>query len=87
MRSLPKELQGKYEYERKNLPIFESFRLKGVMFMKIEINFEGLNKIFCKFGLHRWGYEDGAFGLHRERYGKFRFCLDCNKEEEVGGNV
>ncbi len=27
--------------------------------MNISINFEGLNKILCKLGLHRWAIDGG----------------------------
>lgn len=52
--------------------------------MKIKIDFEGLNKIFCKFGIHRWHRDWYPPMIKGERaYGKnvYKFCLDCGWEK------
>lgn len=43
--------------------------------MTININFEGLNKILCKFGVHRWDNWDGEFIAGR--YEDVKYCQDC----------
>jgi len=48
--------------------------------MTITINFEGLNKILCKLGIHRWYYEE-YYSDRKQRYGMFKFCLDCEMEK------
>lgn len=51
--------------------------------MKIDINFEGLNKILCKLGLHRWmreNYPTGTDGKTDYKHPVIKFCQDCNWE-------
>lgn len=51
--------------------------------MTIKIDFEGLNKIFCKLGIHRWAREDfptGADGVTDYYHPVIKFCQDCNWE-------
>ena len=48
--------------------------------MTININFEGLNKILCKFGIHRFtNWETDT--NDRSEYGLGRYCNDCPRYE------
>lgn len=47
---------------------------------KIIINFEGLNKILCKFGIHRWmrdEYVTGSDGKTDYEHPIIKVCQDC----------
>ncbi len=51
--------------------------------MTININFEALNKIFCKLGIHRWhriNYPTGCDGITDYKYPVIKVCLDCSWE-------
>jgi len=51
--------------------------------MTITIDFDGLNKILCKLGFHRWFVYEGTGCLPDSTYGLWRFCQDCNREEQL----
>lgn len=53
--------------------------------MNIVINYEGLNKILCKIGIHRWCIEpdspQGNDGDIDYKHPVYKYCLDCDREK------
>ena len=51
--------------------------------MTINIDFEGLNKIFCKLGLHRWYSPEEYSSNVYMSYGWFKIFQDCGWEKKT----